>query len=117
MIYITADNLNYIIIKLYQLAESNNYKEVIRMNTAKINPGNEFFIDLNDTVYEITLKYPEVVHIMKEIGFKSITEKGMIQTAGRFMSILKGAKLKNIPIENIVEAFESKGYKVKYREE
>ncbi len=84
------------------------------MNNNSIKIENQYEINLNDTVFEITNGYPEIIDIMKEAGFKSISEKGMIQTAGRFMSILKGAKIKNIPIEKIIEALNKKGYKVKY---
>jgi len=83
------------------------------MSTINKKEDEVFIINLNDSVYDTISRFPEIADIMKETGFKSISEKGMIQTAGRFMSIAKGAKLKNIPIEKIIEAIEEKGYKVK----
>jgi hypothetical protein len=50
---------------------------------------------------------------MKELGFESITNAGMLNTAGRFMTIPKGAEMKGISMEKISQAFESKGYSIK----
>ncbi len=70
-------------------------------------------IDLKKTVYELSQENPEIVNIMKELGFESIANEGMLNTAGRFMTIPKGAAMKSISLEKIKQVFESKGYKVK----
>lgn len=70
-------------------------------------------IDLSKSVFEICKEYPDVVAIMKDLGFESITGSGMLNTAGRFMTIPKGAVMKKIPMEKIKEAFLSKGYELK----
>jgi hypothetical protein len=70
-------------------------------------------IDLSKSVFEICKEYPDVVVIMKDLGFDSITNPGMLQTAGRFMTIPKGAAMKGIPMEKIKEAFAAKGYELK----
>lgn len=72
----------------------------------------ESVINFNETVYELTRKYPEAVEIMKKSGFENISQRNMILTAGRFMTLKKGAELKKIPLEKIKTEFESKGYKV-----
>ena len=69
-------------------------------------------IDLNKSVYEICSQYPEILQIMQEIGFKDITNRAMLNTAGRFMTISKGAAMKNIDIDIIKQAFEAKGFSV-----
>ena len=69
-------------------------------------------IDLNKSVYEISSQYPEIVQIMQEIGFKDIANPAMLNTAGRFMTIAKGAAMKNIDMDIIKQAFEAKGFKV-----
>lgn len=69
-------------------------------------------IDLNKSVFELCSKYPEIIEIMKEIGFKDIANPGMLNTAGRFMTIPKGAQMKNIDMDVIKQAFEAKGFKV-----
>lgn len=46
-------------------------------------------INLNHTVYELYQEYPEILEILKELGFHDIVKPGMLQTAGRFMTIPK----------------------------
>lgn len=70
-------------------------------------------IDFTKTVYELSREYPEIVEIMKELGFESIAEKGMLNTAGRFMTVPKGAAMKGISMDKIRQAFEGKGFIVK----
>lgn len=72
----------------------------------------EKHIDLNKTVYELCKDDPEIPIILSEIGFKDITKPGMLSTAGRIMTINKGAALKKIDIETIKEAFIKRGYKI-----
>ena len=50
---------------------------------------------------------------MKELGFEQITKQGMLQTAGRVMTISKGARMRGIDLSNIVQTFEKHGYIVK----
>ncbi len=59
----------------------------------------EKVIDLNESVYDITKKYPEVIDILYELDFKDITKTGMLSTAGRFMTISKGSAMKKIDIK------------------
>jgi hypothetical protein len=69
-------------------------------------------IDLNKSVYELCSQYPEIKQIMQEIGFKDIANPAMLNTAGRFMTIPKGAAMKGIDMEVIKQTFEAKGFKV-----
>jgi len=69
-------------------------------------------INLSKSVYEICTEYPEVIEIMKNLGFDKITNPGMLNTAGRFMTISKGAAMKNIPMDRIKEEFAKKGYEI-----
>jgi len=69
-------------------------------------------INLSKSVYEICTENPEVIEIMKDLGFESITNPGMLKTAGRFMTIPKGAAMKNISMDKIKEEFAKKGYEI-----
>lgn len=69
-------------------------------------------IDLNKSIYELCSQHPEVVQIMQEIGFKDIANPAMLNTAGRFMTIAKGAAMKNIDIDIIKQAFEARGFRL-----
>lgn len=73
----------------------------------------ERVIDFNKTVYELCNSNSEVPNILKELGFKDITTPGMLNTAGRFMTIPKGAAMKKIPMETIKEIFINHGYEIK----
>lgn len=74
-------------------------------------------IDLNKTVYEIYSSYPEITEILADLGFKDITKPGMLKTAGRFMTIPKGAAMKKIDIEIVKETLENKGFEIVNQEE
>ena len=67
-------------------------------------------LDLNKSVYELTQEYPEVGEIMASLGFTDITKKAMLMSVGRVMTIPKGAKMKGIAMERIVEAFKQNGF-------
>lgn len=51
-------------------------------------------IDFSKTLFELVTEYPEVKQIMSELGFNAINQPGMLQTAGRYMTIPKGAQMK-----------------------
>ena len=70
-------------------------------------------LDLNKTVYELTNEYPEVKDIMVELGFKDITSPAAMNFMGRVMTIPKGALIKGISMDKVVETFENKGFEVK----
>lgn len=67
-------------------------------------------INLNHTVYEIANGNPEVLDILFELGFRDIVKPGMLNTVGRFMTLTKGAAMKNIDLDMIKERFLEKGY-------
>lgn len=74
-------------------------------------------LDLNKTVYEIYKEFPEITGILSCLGFKDITKPGMLQTAGRFMTIPKGAAMKKISMDEIKETLEKKGFEIIESEE
>lgn len=69
-------------------------------------------LNLNSTVYELVNKYPEIVDIMKKLGFDAITNPAMLNTAGRIMTLKKGAAMKNIDIEHIKETLKANGFEI-----
>ncbi len=73
-------------------------------------------IDLSQTVFEICKQNPEAITIMKNLGFTEITNPGMLNTAGRFMTIPKGAAMKGIDLDKIKEVFVASGFEIRERE-
>ena len=69
-------------------------------------------VDLNTSIFEISRDNPEIIEIMKELGFTDITKTGMINTVGKVMTISKGSRMKNIDMDYIKETFRSKGYEI-----
>ncbi|MFZ0447548.1 MAG: DUF1858 domain-containing protein [Bacillus sp. (in: firmicutes)] len=70
-------------------------------------------VDFNKTIYELCTEDPFIIEIMKEQGFEQITKQGMLQTAGRVMTIPKGARMRGKELTDIVQTFEKHGYAVK----
>ncbi len=70
-------------------------------------------IDFNKSVHDLCKEYPDVKNILAELGFSDITKPGMLETAGRFMTIKKGSIAKGIDIEKIKQEFIKRGYEIK----
>lgn len=67
-------------------------------------------LDLNTPVAALCAAHPELVPILRDLGFTDITRPGMLATAGRFMTIPKGAKLKNIDLALIRATLHEHGF-------
>ncbi|OQB24667.1 MAG: hypothetical protein BWY11_00889 [Firmicutes bacterium ADurb.Bin182] len=70
-------------------------------------------IDIGRSVYELCGEYPEIKEAMRQSGFTDIVKPGMLETAGRFMTIRKGAAMKKIDMENIKKVFSEYGFTIK----
>jgi len=73
-------------------------------------------LDLTKSVYDLVKENPEVAEIMKSLGFESITNPAMLNTAGRFMTIPKGAEMKKIDMNVIEKEFKARGFEIKNKE-
>ena len=69
-------------------------------------------IDLDKPVQKLCAEYPEMIGIMRELGFADITKPGMLATAGRFMTIPKGAAMKKIDMATIKQTLEAHGFEI-----
>ena len=67
-------------------------------------------LDFSKSVYELTQQYPELVEIMRDLGFTEIVKPGMLQSVGRVMTIPKGAKMKKIPMMKVVTKLMLSGF-------
>ena len=73
-------------------------------------------LDLTQSVHTLCSQYPELMAVMASLGFEDITKPGMLSTAGRFMTIPKGAALKKLDIEVIKARLAEKGFSVNQEE-
>ena len=67
-------------------------------------------LDLTRSVFELTQEYPELVEVMAALGFTEITQKPILHSVGKRMTIPKGAGMKNIPMEAVRSALAEAGF-------
>ena len=72
----------------------------------------EKILDLSKTIYELSRDDPGIVPIMQEAGFAEIANPVMLRTAGRIMTIPKGALMRKISLDAVVKIFMDHGYSV-----
>ena len=69
-------------------------------------------LDLTRSVFELVREYPELVDIMAELGFSEIINAPVLHAVGKIMTIPKGARMKGIPMERIMDSFKAHGFEV-----
>ncbi|PEY38962.1 hypothetical protein CN354_10020 [Bacillus cereus] len=69
-------------------------------------------IDFHQPVYDLTIQYPEIIPLLKDLGFENITKPNMLQTVGRVMTIPKGCRMKGISLDVVKEAFQNSGFHI-----
>ena len=69
-------------------------------------------INLKLSIYQLVEENPELVPILEELGFVEVTRKNMLKSVGKVMTIPKGAKLKGIPMEEIIKKLQDNGFVV-----
>lgn len=73
----------------------------------------EKIIDFSKSIHDLCKENPEVAEVMQELGFESITNPVMLNTAGRVMTIPKGAAMKGVDIGRVKMEFSRRGYKIR----
>ncbi|MDW7674691.1 MAG: DUF1858 domain-containing protein [Bacillota bacterium] len=69
-------------------------------------------LDLNKSLYELTSIYPELIDILKDLGFSAITSPIVRNTMGRQMTIPKGCEKQKIPLQKVVDRLSEHGFQV-----
>ncbi len=69
-------------------------------------------LDMKKSVYDLCMEYPELKQIMSDIGFTEITRKAALLTAGRVMTIPKGAEVKGIPMNRVLTVLRGCGFEI-----
>lgn len=69
-------------------------------------------VDLNKSVYDLTREFPELIDVLVDLGFKDIAKPGMLNTAGRIMTLDKGAKMKRIDMDTIKAKLADAGFEL-----
>lgn len=67
---------------------------------------------LNKSVYELTEEYPELISILKEMGFLGVANPLVRNTLGRKMTIPQGCKKQGKQLEEVILKLSEKGFEI-----
>ncbi len=67
-------------------------------------------LDPSQSVLALCTAHPGLAEVLASLGFADILRPGMLQTAGRFMTLPKGAALKGISLEALGEGLAAHGF-------
>lgn len=70
-------------------------------------------IDLNKNVYDLTMQYPELIGILKEMGFLGLTNPIMRATMGKVTTIPQGCKKMGMDLDEVKKVLKEKGFEIK----
>ena len=70
-------------------------------------------IDLKKSVYELTKAYPELIEILKELGFLGIANPVVRKTLGRMTTIPQGCEKQGKDLAEVLKQLEDKGFRIK----
>ena len=70
-------------------------------------------VDLSKSVYELTEAYPELVPVLKEVGFLGVVNPVVRNTIGRVTTIPQGCQKQGKDLADVVRKLEEKGFSVK----
>jgi hypothetical protein len=69
-------------------------------------------IDLKKSVYELTEAYPELIDILKEMGFLGVANPLVRKTLGRMTTIAAGCEKQGKNLQEVLERLEGLGFKI-----
>jgi len=69
-------------------------------------------LDLNKTVYDLTEEYPELIEVLKDLGFAGLAFPAVRKTLGKKMTLPAGSEKQKKDLNEVISHLESLGYKV-----
>jgi hypothetical protein len=69
-------------------------------------------IDLKKNVYELTETYPELIKILKEMGFLGVTSPLARKTLGKVTTIPQGCKKQGKDLNEVIKKLKELGFEV-----
>lgn len=70
-------------------------------------------INLDQSIFILLDQYPDLIDVLFDFGFTQIKLPGMIQSAGRFMTLRKGCEMRKLDIGILVSILNNLGYTIK----
>jgi hypothetical protein len=69
-------------------------------------------IDLEKTVGALCAADSSLAQVLAELGFTEIVKPIMLQTVGKVMTLPKGARMRNLNLNEVIQGLEAHGYTV-----
>ena len=69
-------------------------------------------IDLKKNVYELTETYPELIEVLKEMGFLGVANPIARKTLGKLTTIPQGCKKQGEDLNEVIKKLKELGFKV-----
>jgi hypothetical protein len=69
-------------------------------------------LDLKKSVFELTEEFPELIEILKALGFLGITNFVMRTTVGRITTLPEGCKKMGKDINEVLNVLKEKGFEI-----
>ena len=73
-------------------------------------------IDLNKSIYDLTEEYPELIDLLKELGFAGLAFPAVRKTLGKKMTLPACCEKQKIDLAEVTDRLESLGYRVSGKE-
>ncbi len=70
-------------------------------------------VDLNKTLYDLTEEYPELIPVLKELGFAGVAFPEMRETHGKIMTIVTGCEQLGIDQAEVIDRLSKLGFEAK----
>ena len=70
-------------------------------------------IDLKKSVYELTEAYPELIEILKGMGFLGMANPVLRKTLGRMTTIPQGCEKQKKDLNEVIKELQEAGFEVK----
>ncbi|NIO49682.1 MAG: DUF1858 domain-containing protein [Candidatus Aminicenantes bacterium] len=70
-------------------------------------------IDLKKNVYELTETYPELIEVLKEMGFLGVANPIVRKTLGKITTIPQGCKKQGKDLNEVIKELKELGFEVK----
>lgn len=74
-------------------------------------------LDLKQSVHDLVTACPELADLLAGLGFSEIKNKALLETAGRMMTLPKGAALRKIDLDHVIQVLQENGFKIINRPE
>ncbi len=69
-------------------------------------------IDLKKSVYDLTEEYPELISILKEMGFLGVINPVVRKTLGKKTTLPRGCEMQGKDLSEVIQILEEHGFSV-----